>query len=1048
MNDPMKCPKCQFENPDDTVYCGKCGTKFQASEDLPISRTETIQAPIRELTTGTTFAGRYQVIEEIGKGGMGKVYKVLDKEIDGKVALKLIRPEIVTDKKTIERFRNELKMARDISHKNVCRMYDLNKDEETYYITMEYVPGEDLKSFIRRAGQLSVGKSIAIAKQVCEGLVEAHRLEVVHRDLKPQNVMIDREGNVRIMDFGVARSLKEKGITGVGVMIGTPEYMSPEQVEGKEVDQRSDIYSLGVIIYEMVTGRVPFEGDTPLSIAVKHKIEAPRSPKEINAQIPDDLSRVVLKCMEKDKEKRCQSASELLSELANIEKGIPTTERLIPKRKPITSREITVKFKLKKLFIPALVVIALAVIWVIVWQLLPQKEAIPVLSDKPSIAVISFNNQTGDKAYDYLRDAIPNLLITSLEQSGYLSVTTWERMYDLLKQMGKEKPEVIDRDLGFELCRMDGVDAIVLGSFIKAGDLFATDVKVLDVESKSLLKSASSKGEGVRSILESQIDELSKEIALGVGLSERKIKATQLRISEVTTTSMDAFNLFLRGREDQEKLYYDDARRFLEKAVEIDPSFALAYRYLASVYYGLGNLTERDEAIKKAKASSKKASDKERLYIEAAYAITIEKDREKSFGILKEMVKKYPKEKRVHYDLAMLYRNKGLPDKAIEEFNKAMELDPKYGYAINDLAYTYAFIGNLEKAIEYFKRYASVSPGNANPLDSMAEMYLRMGELDEAIAKYKVALEIKPDFGSDWNIAYIYALKEEYHEVMKWIDQFIARAPSPGKKAEGLIWKGFYHYWLGSLEQSLSQLRRAEEMAEAVGNELWKSYVNWVRGWFFYDQGEHERSQRHFKSWNDINTANFPSLIPFYQAYYSFYLGLIDLKQGKIDSAKSRLAEVKSQLPKVGSSTKVRLKFRYDFLSAEVLLAEDSFDRAISVWEKTSPLGMTRSMFTWYILTYNAPFLKDVLARAYRKKGEIDKAITEYERLITFDSQSPERFLIHPKYHYRLAILYEEKGWEGKAIEEYQKFLDLWKNADPDIPEVIDAKKQLASLQK
>ena len=173
------------------------------------------------------------------------------------MALKLLNPEIAADEKAIERFRNELKYARKISHRNVCRMFDLSEEEGTQYITMEYVPGEDLKGTIRRVGQLSVGKAISISKQVCEGLAEAHRLGVVHRDLKPQNIMVDREGNARIMDFGIARSIKTKGITGTGVMIGTPDYMSPEQVEGKEVDHRSDIYALGVILYEMVTKLLP-----------------------------------------------------------------------------------------------------------------------------------------------------------------------------------------------------------------------------------------------------------------------------------------------------------------------------------------------------------------------------------------------------------------------------------------------------------------------------------------------------------------------------------------------------------------------------------------------------------------------------------------------------------------------------------------------------------------------------------------------------------------------------------------------------------------------
>ena len=366
---PIKCPKCHSDNPRNVKFCGQCRTKLDtpapshpAGFDDRASVTQTLETSTGELTRGTTFAGRYQVIEELGTGGMGKVYKVFDEEISATVALKLLKTEIASDKNTIERFRNELKVARDISHKNICRMYDLGKEAGLYYLTMEYIPGEDLKSMIRMSHQLGVGAVIIIAEQICEGLVEAHKHGTVHRDLKPSNIMIDRDGNIRIMDFGIARSIQTKGITGAGSIIGTPEFMSPEQAEGKDVDRRSDIYSLGIILYEMLTGRVPFEGDTPLALAMKHKGEIPRDPREANPQVSEGLSRLVLKCLEKDREIRYQTAEELRSDLEIIKKGIPIAERSIPVRKSRTSKEITVKFKLNKLVVPAsLLIILLAI---------------------------------------------------------------------------------------------------------------------------------------------------------------------------------------------------------------------------------------------------------------------------------------------------------------------------------------------------------------------------------------------------------------------------------------------------------------------------------------------------------------------------------------------------------------------------------------------------------------------------------------------------------------------------------------------------------------
>jgi len=1043
------CPKCQHENPDDTVFCGKCGTKFDAGEEIPV-HTETIEAPREDLTTGSTFAGRYQIVEELGKGGMGKVYKAQDTEIKEKVALKLIKPEISLDKKTIERFQNELKFARKIGHRNVCRMYDLNKEEGSYYITMEYVSGEDLKSFIRRSEKLTVGKAISLAKQICDGLAEAHRLGVVHRDLKPGNIMIDKDGNAKIMDFGIARSLGEKGITGAGVMIGTPEYMSPEQVEGKETDQRSDIYALGVILFEMVTGRVPFEGDMALSIAVKHKTEEPKDPKEYNAQLPEDLSGLILRCLAKEKDKRYQSADEVRSELADMEKGIPTTERIIPERKPLTSKEITVQFSLKRAFVPALVVIAFVIIGVIIWQLLPEKE--PYLAPKieNSIAVISFENQTGDEAYDYLQKAIPNLLITNLENTGFLHVATWERMYDLLKQMDKGNAEVIDRDLGFELCRREGIESIVLGSFIKAEEVFATDIKVLDVESKKLLKSTNTRGKGLDSILENQIDELSREIVRGVGLAEQKVEEANLKVADVTTTSMEALNYFIRGREECEKLYWEEAQKFLEKAIQLDSSFAAAHLYLALTHFRLGSTEEANASFEKAKTFSERATEKERLYIEHYYAAYVEMNYEKSYHILTQMAEKYPREKKVHFGLCQYFHTvKIMFPEAIEEGKRALELDPDYGKVFNQLGLIYGDMSNYEKAIEYLTRYTSVSPGDANPLDSIAHILIQMGKVDEAIAKYKEALEIKPDFYFSllW-LPYAHALKEDFAEALRSIDQYIARMSTPGNKAEGFIWKALFNFLLGCSNESIDNLNKGGKLAEEAGNLQWQSQIEWMKGWFFCERGDLELSREYYQSWFSFCERNFPQFNLDNKALYNYFLGIIDLKQKKARSAKSRLVEIKSYLPNAVPFFKAYITYYYNCLAAELFLIEGAFNDAIDILGEVPILEEDPRIWdTYNFVPYNLDNNNEILARVYVQLGDLSKAIIEYEQLTTFNPHSIDRRLINPKNYYRLAKLYEQTGQKGKAKEHYEKFLDLWKDANPGIAEVDDARERLAGLK-
>jgi len=1038
----MKCPKCNFENPDDTLYCGKCAAPLQASEETDISYTKTLQKSIKELPIGSTFARRYHVIEELGKGGMGKVYKVEDNEIKENVALKLLNPEVASDEKTIERFRNELKFARKITHKNVCRMYHLSKEEDSYYITMEYVSGEDLKSLIKRIGQFTPGKAVSIAKQVGEGLSEAHGLGVVHRDLKPQNIMIDKEGNVRIMDFGIARSVEAQGVTQAGTIVGTPDYMSPEQVEGKEADQRSDIYSIGVILYEMMTGKVPFEGDTALSVALKHKTEAPPDPRSINPQLHSDLSGIILRCMEKDRERRYQTVDELLSDLSNVERGIPTAERVLPKIKLVPSKEITVQLRLKKLLIPAIVVIAFVIIGVVIWRFLPRKEAVPLAPPgKPSIAIMYFKNNTGDESLDYLRSGLSDLLTSDMLQSKYIHVLTGDKLFKILEDLDKLEAKSYSSDVLNQVATRGGVNHILQGNYAKAGDAFRINVMIQKATTGELIASEGMEGIGEASLF-SMVDELTTRIKAHFNLTEEEIAGDiDKLVGKITTSSPEAYKYYIEGKKLSYKGENRQALEFYKKAVAVDPEFASAYRAMSMMCANLRLYSESWKYIIMAfKLIDKgRVSDRERLLIQMNYYLGSEKTLAKSFEAFNELWEIYPEGNDIRGTrniIGMVYSGMEEWDKAIEQFEWLIQNRYEGYMPYVNITEPYMAKGLYDKARKVIEDYHKNFEELPITRWELAVNYLCQGKYDLALAETDKSLSLEPAY---------------YRNFFTRGDVFlcqgkIVEAEKEYQRLLGLDDRSAHFYFrrrlgalyllMGQFEKSKDQLKQGIESAKIVGDMMWKSDFDEQLTYTHLKSGDLGEALKEADNLLKFSVAKGGSKM---QIRVLFLKGLISLERNSMEEAQKAADQIKVLVQE--GLYKKHIRFYY-CLAGKIELEKENFSKAIENFKE----ALSNIPYQKYRNNDQALFM-DSLASAYYAAGDKEKTLEEYEKIIFLTVGRLYYGDIYAKSFYMLGRIYEEKGWKGKAIENYQKLLDLWKNADPGIADVEDAEKRLAELQ-
>jgi len=730
----MVCPICRTANDGESRSCRHC-----AAAITPHDTAETLFAPPRDpgprdSAARLSFAGRFRILEEIGSGSMGAVYKAVDEKIDDVVSLKILKPGLTCDPAAVELFQNEIRLARRISHKNVCRVYDFGEEAGRYFLTMEYVAGEDLKSVLRMTGPLSARSAVGVARQISEGLAEAHRMGIVHRDIKPGNIRIDACGTVRIMDFGIARSVgrvakKRAGAgpvlpanrearnvvrttprpTPASTPIGTAEYMSPEQAAGREIDVRSDIYSLGVVLYEMLTGERPFRGETYYSLAIKHLQEKPRPPRELAPHIPRGLERLVLRCLEKDPDRRYPDADELRSDLARIERGFGSSEirlRPNPGRLARLYRRIP-----RKSWIAGVAAGLLVLLIGVSLATTPRSKSGPTASRK-MVAVLPFEN-LGSPEDEYVADGLTDEItsrLSNLPELGVISRTS--------SMAYKKSPKTVPQ-IGREL----GVDYVLEGSVRwdpragrKGPMRVAAQLITVTDDTHIWTQTFDSTTTDIFALQTEIAEQVARKLEVNL------LEPARMKLLAPPTKDERAYDLFFQARKAEYEIWsswnmkdFPSVVAMYEKAVKLDPAFALAYAYLSQVHsriYFFG-IDRSDKRLTLARACADRALALQPDLVEGKLALALYYywgflDYDRALGLLTEIRKTRPN---LPIELmGYIWRRQGQWKKSTQILEEAFAVNPRYAQLAYEIGLSYQALRQFNRAEEWYDRALAVNP--------------------------------------------------------------------------------------------------------------------------------------------------------------------------------------------------------------------------------------------------------------------------------------------------------------------------------------------------
>src|SRR3954451_20089406 len=618
------------------------------------------------LPPGTVLGQRYEIVALLGEGGMGAVYEALDRELERPVALKVIRPELAKSKAIIDRFKQELLLAREVTHRNVIRIYDLGEADSIKFITMEFVQGEDLRSMLLREKKLTPEQAVDIIQQICRALEAAHSTGIIHRDLKPQNVMQEQSGRILVMDFGLARTIEGDGMTQTGALVGTMDYMSPEQALGKELDQRSDIFTAGLILYELLTGKMPFKAESVLASLIKRTQERAIPVSDHDHTIPGALSGIVTKCLERDPTLRYRNAQELLRDMEAWQgKRAAATLEFHADVKPWGQ---TVPW-------PLLGGVLAVLLLALVGYLFPNalfSASTAKGGPSLSLAVMPFQNASGDQTWDWLGPSLADMLSTDIGQSSHLRTVSSDRVQQVFHDLRIAPTANVDSSTLARVAEFTNADTLVWGQYTRLGDQIRIDATLQDRKHNRTVRvkaEASSEKE-----ISAAVDRLAEQIRQNLSLSSDLVQELRAQSFKPTSTSVAALRDYNEGLQLLRQGNNLEAQKRLQLATNEDQQFAEAYSRLGQAYSALGYDSEAEQAARRAAELSQNLPLAQRYFIEASQA-RIAKDNAKAIATYQNLEKSFPDNFDVLSALGGLYEDAGDFDRARSSYNKVLQAD-------------------------------------------------------------------------------------------------------------------------------------------------------------------------------------------------------------------------------------------------------------------------------------------------------------------------------------------------------------------------------------